>query len=208
MSNPLPDTKQPASPPDDGLLGDVEMEDQQNNAAATDAVDATTATLNNTAAATSFEEGSVEVNNAALIPAPPPSEYSTDVVADATRNEFQVGMEFENEDELVKKIKAFAEKNLFTAAKRERGLARCSKATNSWSKRKAEGGHVLQIKDSSQVTDCQWFVKWSTGRFTKITGVNAMHNHPCDVSTAPDVDMLNVTSSKLLMNGHLIIANL
>ena len=43
MSNPLPDTKQPASPPDDGLLGDVEMEDQQNNAAATDAVDATTA---------------------------------------------------------------------------------------------------------------------------------------------------------------------
>ena len=51
-------------------------------------------------------------------------------------------------------------------------------------------------------------VKWSTGRFTKITGVNAMHNHPCDVSTAPDVDMLNVTSSKLLMNGHLIIANL
>ena len=49
MSNPLPDTKQPASPPDDGLLGDVEMEDQQNNAAATatDAVDATTATLNN-----------------------------------------------------------------------------------------------------------------------------------------------------------------
>ena len=43
MSNPLPDTKQPASPPDDGLLGDVEMEDQQNNAAATDAVGATTA---------------------------------------------------------------------------------------------------------------------------------------------------------------------
>ena len=43
MSNPLPYTKQPASPPDYGLLGDVEMEDQQNNAAATDAVDATTA---------------------------------------------------------------------------------------------------------------------------------------------------------------------
>ena len=60
MSNPLPDCYQqfcrsdantpalPASPPDGLLLGDVETEDPQNNAAATDAddVEATTATLN------------------------------------------------------------------------------------------------------------------------------------------------------------------
>jgi hypothetical protein len=56
-------------------------------------------------------------------------------------------------------------------------------AANSHSKKKAAGEIVLQKKETSLVTDCPWFIKWSSGKTTQITGVNTQHNYPLDVAS-------------------------
>jgi hypothetical protein len=88
---------------------------------------------------------------------------------------------YDSEDIIVKEVRDFVTKHCFHASKRERCKMRCSMAANSHSKKKAAGEIVLQKTETSLVTDCPWFIKWSPGKTTEITGVNTQHNHPLNI---------------------------
>lgn len=191
LSNP-PDANAPTAP---SLGADVEMLNNQLTASSNNHPPLTVVTAAAATAAASVDTGVAfaaavagtvdvdviaTVNNATVFPAPP-SEFSIQVVAAATAEQFQVGMCYDSEDIIVKEVRAFAAKYYFKAGKIERCFMRCSRAANSHSKKKAAGEIVLQKKETSLVTDCPWFVKWSTGKKTEITGVNTQHNHPLDV---------------------------
>ena len=59
---------------------------------------------------------------------------------------FQVGMNYDSEDIILKEIRDFATKHCFQASKRERCKMRCGMAANSHFKKKAAGEIVLQKK--------------------------------------------------------------
>lgn len=177
-----------SSPSPDGLV-DVEMEEQQNIISQPSMAAATTnsaATKNDDVGAASFEEGAVKVNDATMAQAPR-SEYSTAEIERATKLKFKKGDQYENESDLYEELFTFANHYNFTVANRGKGECRCGKAANSWSKKKKNRDHVLQIKDSSQVTECQWQVRFHKSQkdnIFRITTVVGTHNHPCDIPTA------------------------
>ena len=230
LSNP-PDANAPTAP---SLGADVEMLNNQLTASSNNHPPLTVVTAAAATAAASVDTGVAfaaavagtvdvdviaTVNNATVFPAPP-SEFSIQVVAAATAEQFQVGMCYDSEDIIVKEVRAFAAKYYFKAGKRERCFMRCSRAANSHSKKKAAGEIVLQKKETSLVTDCPWFVKWSTGKKTEITGVNTQHNHPLDVpsvvmsqkkagtSVQPAISQVTEILAPLIRSGKKIECNL
>jgi len=115
----------------------------------------------------------------------PKLEYSAEEVSAVTQKEFVVGKVYSGgEKELMDDLRSFANKFLFSIAKRGRREARCSQASNSWSRKVKRGEYELQRASSSQTSNCEYCINVSTGKVTKINRVYSLHNHPCDVPTA------------------------
>ena len=65
---------------------------------------------------------------------------------------------------------------------------KCSMSANSNSKAKEAGEKTLSTKEFSQSCNCPVEIRWSMGRKlggkVKISFVEGLHNHPCDVPQA------------------------
>jgi hypothetical protein len=127
LSNP-PDANAPTAP---SLGADVEMLNNQLTASSNNHPPLTVVTAAAATAAASVDTGVAfaaavagtvdvdviaTVNNATVFPAPP-SEFSIQVVAAATAEQFQVGMCYDSEDIIVKEVRAFAAKYYLRQAK-------------------------------------------------------------------------------------------
>ena len=111
-----------------------------------------------------------------------PQQYSIESIAAATQSMFKKGTIYESEEILESQVRKFADDHYFQAGKRNRGQMKCSRANHGHAKKKARGEIVLTRKETSLACDCQWMVKWSSGKTIKITDVNPWHNHECTIA--------------------------